>query len=95
MQLIWFLMIGLVAGWLAGQLSKGHGFGIIGDMVVGIVGAVFGGFLFRLLGIYPDGGFLSQLVTATVGAVTLVSRASLNQPEADLKKEKPGRPYLP
>ena len=72
MRLIWLLVVGLVAGWLAGQLSKGRGFGVVGDIVVGILGAVFGGFLFRLLGIYPDGGFLSQLVTATVGAVALL-----------------------
>ena len=72
MQLIWLLMIGLVAGWLAGQLSKSQGFGVVGNMVVGILGAVFGGFLFRLLGIYPSGGFLSHVVTATIGAIILL-----------------------
>ncbi len=70
--LIVFLIIGLVAGWLAGQLSKGGGFGLVGDMVVGILGSVFGGFLFRSLGLYPRGGFLSHVVTATIGAVMLL-----------------------
>ena len=72
MRLIWLLIIGWAAGWLAGQLSKGHGFGVVGDMIVGILGAVFGGFLFRVLGIYPGGGFLSYVVTATIGAVILL-----------------------
>jgi uncharacterized membrane protein YeaQ/YmgE (transglycosylase-associated protein family) len=72
MGLIWLLVIGLVAGWLAGQLSKGSGFGVVGDIVIGILGAIFGGFLFRLLGLYPSGGFLSHVVTATVGAVILL-----------------------
>ena len=49
MNIIWFLLIGLVAGWLAGQLMKGRGFGIVGNMIVGVVGAVLGGFLFGML----------------------------------------------
>lgn len=69
--LIWFLLIGLVAGWLAGQLTKGAGFGIIGDLIVGVIGALFGGWLFSLLGI-SAGGLLGALITATVGAVVLV-----------------------
>ena len=69
--LIWFLLIGLVAGWLAGQLTKGGGFGIIGDLVVGVIGALLGGWLFGLLGI-TAGGLLGALITATVGAVVLV-----------------------
>jgi len=69
--LIWFLLIGLVAGWLAGQLTKGAGFGIIGDLIVGVIGALFGGWLFGLLGI-SAGGLLGALITATVGAVVLV-----------------------
>lgn len=47
MDFVWFVLVGLVAGWLAGQLVKGGGFGVIGDIVVGVLGAVLGGFLFR------------------------------------------------
>ncbi|WP_338667975.1 GlsB/YeaQ/YmgE family stress response membrane protein [Pseudodesulfovibrio methanolicus] len=68
--LFWFVLIGLVAGWLAGMLMKG-GFGLIGDIVVGILGAVIGGYVFGLLGI-NSGGLLGAIVTATVGAVILI-----------------------
>ena len=68
--LFWFVLIGLVAGWLAGMLMKG-GFGLIGDIVVGVLGAVIGGYVFGLLGI-NSGGLLGAIVTATVGAVILI-----------------------
>jgi uncharacterized membrane protein YeaQ/YmgE (transglycosylase-associated protein family) len=71
MNIVWFLLIGLVAGWLAGQLMKGRGFGLIGNLVVGVVGAVLGGFLFQLLGL-TAGGLIGSLVTAVVGAVVLL-----------------------
>ena len=69
--LIWFLLIGLIAGWLAGTLMKGGGFGVIGDIVVGIIGAVLGGWVFGLLGI-AAGGLLGAIVTATIGACLLI-----------------------
>jgi uncharacterized membrane protein YeaQ/YmgE (transglycosylase-associated protein family) len=69
--LIWFLLIGLIAGWLAGQVMKGGGFGIIGDMIVGVIGAFIGGWLFGLLGI-SAGGLIGSLITAFVGAVILI-----------------------
>ncbi|WP_243360019.1 GlsB/YeaQ/YmgE family stress response membrane protein [Fundidesulfovibrio terrae] len=69
--IVWFLLIGLVAGWLAGVLVKGGGFGIVGDIVVGIVGAVVGGFLFGMLGIIA-GGLLGAIATATAGAVVFI-----------------------
>ncbi len=72
MGLLWFLIIGLVAGWLAGMLVKGGGFGLIGDLVVGVVGAFLGGFLFGALGISGGGGFIGSLVVATIGAVVLL-----------------------
>ena len=50
MEFLWFLLIGLAAGWLAGKITKGSGFGVIGDLVVGVVGAMLGGLLFRLVG---------------------------------------------
>ncbi len=68
---IWFIIIGGVAGWLAGTLMKGRGFGLFGNIVVGIVGAFLGGFLFGLLGL-KAGGLIGALVTATVGAVVLL-----------------------
>ena len=71
MNLIYFLIIGAIAGWLAGQIMKGSGFGAIGNIVVGVVGALIGGFLFRLLGFLPM-GLIAQLISATVGAVILL-----------------------
>ena len=71
MEFIWFIVIGLVAGWLAGQFMKGGGFGLVGDLIVGVIGALLGGFLFGLLGI-SAGGLLGALITATVGAVVLI-----------------------
>ena len=64
--------MGLVAGWLAGVIVKGGGFGLIGDLVVGVIGAVFGGFLFNTFGVSSGGGLLGSLVVATVGAVVLL-----------------------
>jgi uncharacterized membrane protein YeaQ/YmgE (transglycosylase-associated protein family) len=72
MEIVWFILIGLVAGWLAGQLMKGGGFGVIGDIVVGVVGALIGGFLFRALGVSSGGGLIGALVVATIGAVVLI-----------------------
>ena len=70
-SLIWFLLIGLIAGWLAGQVMKGGGFGVIGDMIVGVIGALLGGWLFGVLGI-AAGGLIGSLITAFVGAVILI-----------------------
>ena len=70
-SLIWFLLIGLIAGWLAGQVMKGGGFGIIGDMIVGVIGALIGGWLFGQLGI-RTGGLLGAIITAFVGALILI-----------------------
>jgi uncharacterized membrane protein YeaQ/YmgE (transglycosylase-associated protein family) len=72
MGLIWFLVIGLVAGWLAGQVMKGGGFGVIGDIIVGVIGAVIGGFLFQRSGAFAGSGLLGSLIVATIGAVILL-----------------------
>jgi uncharacterized membrane protein YeaQ/YmgE (transglycosylase-associated protein family) len=69
---LWFILIGIVAGWLAGQIMKGSGYGLIGDLIVGVVGALLGGWLFRQLGLTLGGELLGALVTATVGAVVLI-----------------------
>ena len=71
MSLITFLIIGCLAGWLAGQLTKGAGFGLIGNVAIGVVGSFVGGFTFRLLGLHSE-SFLGSIVTATVGAVILL-----------------------
>ena len=72
MEFVTFILIGLVAGWLAGQLVKGGGFGAIGDIVVGVVGALLGGVLFRSLGVSGGGGLLGSIIVATIGAVVLI-----------------------
>jgi uncharacterized membrane protein YeaQ/YmgE (transglycosylase-associated protein family) len=69
--LILFLVIGLVAGWLASRVMRGGGFGLVGDLVVGVVGAFVGGWLFNVLGI-SAGGIIGSLITAFVGAVALL-----------------------
>ena len=66
--MLWFLIIGLVAGWLAGQFSRGRGFGIWGDLITGVVGAYVGGFLFNLLGISAY-GVIGSIIVSTIGAI--------------------------
>ena len=72
MDVLWFVLVGLIAGWLAGQLVKGGGYGLIGDIVVGIVGAVIGGYLFRTVGVSVGGGLVGSIVVATIGAIVLI-----------------------
>ena len=72
MDFLWFLIVGLIAGWLAGMLVKGGGFGVIGDLVVGVIGALIGGYLFSLFGASAGGGLIGSIVVATVGAVLLL-----------------------
>lgn len=67
-----WLIIGAIAGWLAGVLVKGGGFGIVVDIIVGIVGAFIGGWLAGMLGIGVGGGLIASIITATVGAVILL-----------------------
>ena len=71
MNLFWFLLIGLAAGWLAGAVTRGSGFGILGDILVGVVGSILGGLLFTALGI-TGYGLLGALIMATVGAIALI-----------------------
>jgi uncharacterized membrane protein YeaQ/YmgE (transglycosylase-associated protein family) len=70
-NIIWFLVIGLCAGWLAGKIMKGGGFGVVGDIVVGVIGALLGGWVFGMLGIAAY-GLLGSLITATIGALLLL-----------------------
>ena len=71
MHLLWFLLIGIAAGWLAGQLMKGGGYGLLGDLVIGVIGSFLGGWVLGALGIFTS-GLIGSLVTATIGAVLLV-----------------------
>ncbi len=71
MDIIWFLLVGLIAGWLAGVIVRGGGFGVIGDIVVGIIGALVGGFIFRALGITAY-GTLGAIIMSVIGAVVLL-----------------------
>ena len=70
-RIVGFLLVGLIAGWLAGRITKGRGFGLWGNLIVGVVGAVVGGFVFRTLGLAAY-GTLGGLVMAVVGAILLL-----------------------
>lgn len=72
MELVYFLLIGAVAGWLAGAIVKGRGFGLVGNMVVGVLGAFIGGFLARQLGIGTDDDAIGVLLTSLGGAIVLL-----------------------
>ena len=70
--LLILLLIGAVAGFLAGIIIDGYGFGLVGNIVVGIVGAAFGGWLLPQLGLFPSGNMTGQIISATAGAVVLL-----------------------
>jgi uncharacterized membrane protein YeaQ/YmgE (transglycosylase-associated protein family) len=72
MGFIVWIVVGLVAGWLAGQVMKGGGYGIVVDIILGILGGVLGGWVFGLLGISAGGGMVGSIIVAFVGAVILV-----------------------
>src|SRR6266852_2692502 len=74
-----WLLLGLVAGWLAGKIARGRGFGCIADIVLGLIGSYIGGWIFVRLGIF-GGGFLYSLAAATLGAVILVAIAHAFSP---------------
>lgn len=76
MSLIWWIIIGALAGWIAGKLMQGGGFGFIVNFFVGIIGAAIGGWIFGLLQISPDGK-IGSLVTSVVGAVAFLWIISL------------------
>jgi uncharacterized membrane protein YeaQ/YmgE (transglycosylase-associated protein family) len=74
-----WLLLGLVAGWLAGKLARGRGFGCVTDIILGLIGSYLGGWIFMKLGIF-GGGFLYSLAAATLGAVILVAIAHAFSP---------------
>jgi len=66
------LIVGLVAGWLAGKIVRGTGFGLIADLCIGIIGALIGGWLLPRLGVHLGGGIVDAIITATLGAILLL-----------------------
>jgi uncharacterized membrane protein YeaQ/YmgE (transglycosylase-associated protein family) len=77
MGLLTWIVVGLIAGWLAGQVMKGGGYGVLVDILLGIVGGIVGGWLFGTLGIWPGGGIIGAILVAFVGAVILVALSRL------------------
>jgi uncharacterized membrane protein YeaQ/YmgE (transglycosylase-associated protein family) len=71
MYLVWQIVIGILAGWLAGKIMRGRGFGVLMDLLIGIVGSLLGGLVFGLLGLYAS-GLIGSLVVATAGAMMLL-----------------------
>jgi len=72
MGFIAWIVVGLIAGWLAGQLMKGGGYGVVVDIILGILGGIVGGWVFGLVGLSSGGGMIGSIVVAFVGAVILV-----------------------
>ena len=71
MFLLWWIIVGLIAGWITGKLMKGSGYGVIMDIVIGIIGAIVGGFIVRALGFAGEGGMIYTIIVAVIGAVIL------------------------
>ena len=72
MMFIWYIVIGLVAGWVASRIMRGQGYGLLINMSIGIIGGVLGGWLFSLLGFYSTGGIIGSLITSVIGAIVLL-----------------------
>ncbi len=76
MNFLWYILIGIAAGWIAGQIMRGGGFGLIVNLIVGIIGGVLGGWIFGLLGMATT-GIWGNLISATVGSILLLFIVSL------------------
>ena len=72
MMFIWYIVIGLVAAWVASRIMRGQGYGLLINMIIGIIGGVLGGWLFSLLGFYSTGGIIGSLITSVIGAIVLL-----------------------
>jgi len=72
MYLLWWIIVGLIAGWATGKIMKGGGYGPLMDTLIGMVGAVIGGFVMRLLGFSSEGGLIPTILVAILGGVILV-----------------------
>ncbi|MCI0339520.1 MAG: GlsB/YeaQ/YmgE family stress response membrane protein [Acidobacteria bacterium] len=75
--LLVLLVIGALAGWLAGNIMRGGGFGVLGNIAMGLLGSIVGGFIFNWLGVSPGGGWIGLLIAGLVGAVILLFVISL------------------
>ena len=72
-SLLALLIVGLIAGWIAGKVTRGSGFGVIGDIAIGIVGAFFGTWLLAMVGIVIGGGLVAAIINAAIGAIVLLA----------------------
>lgn len=77
MEFLYFIIVGGVAGWLAGQVMKGGGFGLITNIILGIIGGVVGGWLLGVAGVSVGGGLVGSIITAAVGAMAVIFVAGL------------------
>ena len=75
--LLYWLVVGLIAGWLAGVVMKGGGYGVLADIILGILGGIVGGWIFGQLGVSAGGGMIGSIIVAFVGAVVLVGLTRL------------------
>ncbi|MEO5806719.1 GlsB/YeaQ/YmgE family stress response membrane protein [Devosia sp.] len=71
-SLLIILLVGAIAGWLAGQIVRGYGFGLLGNIAIGIVGALIGSWLFPQIGVFLGTGIVASIVNATLGAILLL-----------------------
>ncbi|MEP7309458.1 MAG: GlsB/YeaQ/YmgE family stress response membrane protein [Acidobacteriota bacterium] len=71
--MLYSIIVGLIAGWLAGQVMKGGGYGVLMDIILGLLGGIVGGWLFGALGIWPGGGIIGSIIVSFIGAVVLVA----------------------
>jgi uncharacterized membrane protein YeaQ/YmgE (transglycosylase-associated protein family) len=70
--MLWWIIVGIIAGWAAGKIMKGSGYGVLWDLVLGVVGAIVGGWLVSLVGLSPQGGLIWSILVAILGAVIVV-----------------------
>ena len=70
--MLYSIIVGLIAGWLAGQVMKGGGYGLVIDIILGLLGGIIGGWVFGALGIWPGGGIIGSVIVSFIGAVVLV-----------------------
>ncbi len=77
MLVIWWIIVGLIAGWATGKIMRGAGYGVLGDIILGIIGAAVGGFIMRSLGFAGEGGLIYTILVAIFGAVILTAGVRL------------------
>ncbi|HEV2278236.1 MAG TPA: GlsB/YeaQ/YmgE family stress response membrane protein [Acidobacteriaceae bacterium] len=73
MHILWWIIVGLIAGWATGKIMKGSGYGVFADILLGIAGALVGGFIMRALGFVGRGGLIYTIIVAIGGAIVLTA----------------------